>query len=438
MNEIQSGNRTLPIIWDSEPFEVTATKTLELLNLAEAPKLAVAAPEPVEQHQVTELKSPKFIKKVLKFLHIDHEDKKAEEVAPCPAADAKPVRPRSRLLNLILSPRNHEHAASSDSSEISINSEDFEVIKEKLPTKTSSDELSFARKYHFVHGKVIGRGASGIVRLGVLNKEENHQVAVKEFRKRRKNETRHQYLLKLTAEYLIASRMHHPNVIETIDIVHDGKRWYEIMEFCPGGDLFSAIQNNDLGVDEIDSAFYQIVQGVAYLHSLGVAHRDLKPENMLIDCSGNIKIGDFGVSENFLFDAEGCITHRMSHGVCGSSPYIAPEEFTQGDFDAQAVDVWALAIIYFAMVFHTIPWQVAQLSDEGYRQYVTNPRAFEPFKRLSYGARTLLKRMLEPDPAKRITIKEILDDEWVQSIRVCPIKIVKKKKNKHEFHFDPD
>jgi serine/threonine protein kinase len=129
--------------------------------------------------------------------------------------------------------------------------------------------------------------------------------------------------------------------------------------------------------------------------------------------------------------------YRMSHGICGSSPYIAPEEFTQGDFDAQAVDVWALAIIYFAMVFHTVPWQVAQLSDEGYRQYVTNPRAFEPFKRLSYGARTLLKRMLEPDPSKRITIKEILEDEWFQSILVCPIKTVKKK-NKHEFHFDPN
>lgn len=434
----------MPTLWDCrEPFEVTATKTLELLNLAEAPQLTVQVQEQAlgqKLDEPEELKSPKFIKKILKFLHIDHEGNKvADGVLPCPAAEPKPPRPRSRLLDLILSPRNHhEHATTSDFSAISINSEDFEVIKEKLPSKSSSEELSFARKYHFVHGKVIGRGASGIVRLGVLNQEENHQVAVKEFRKRRKNETRHQYLLKLTAEYLIASRMHHPNVIETLDIVHDGKRWYEIMEFCPGGDLFSAIQNNDLGVDEIDSAFYQIVQGVAYLHSLGVAHRDLKPENLLIDCSGHIKIGDFGVSENFLQSAEGCVTHRMSHGVCGSSPYIAPEEFTQGDFDAQAVDVWALAIIYFAMVFHTIPWQVAQLSDEGYRQYVTNPRAFEPFKRLSYGARTLLKRMLEPDPAKRISIKDILEDEWVQSIRMCPIKMSKKKKNKHEFRFDPD
>jgi len=430
--------------------DLPPTKTLELLNIAEAPRLSITTPISI-QHTPTVVpdegkdskEQPKFLQKLLKFFHHSEkhvgflrEDKLPSQGSPEPEPPSSKLR--AKFLNLFISPgKPHDSASSDNGSMISINEEELEVIKEKLPTKASSAELNFAKKYHFIGERIIGRGASGVVRMGVFNSDENHKIAVKEFRKRRRNETRHQYLVKLTAEYLIASKLHHPNIIETIDIVHDGKKWYEIMEFCPGGDLFTSIQNGSLGVDEIDSAFCQIVQGVSYLHSLGVAHRDLKPDNMLVDCQGYIRIGDFGVSDLIL--QEGSDVSRLSHGVCGSSPYIAPEEFTQGDYDARAVDVWAMAIIYFAMVFHTIPWQVAQLTDENYKKYVLGgPKSFEPFKRLSYGARNLLKRMLEPDPPKRATLHEIMQDEWFTSIQIVPIKICGNRKKKHEFHFVVD
>ncbi len=430
---MRNGVRSLPILWGDDGLD-EQTRTLELLTLAEAPKLTIATPILIPEPPPRQ-KSPKFMEKLLKIFH--HEKDLIREQTPLPEPKA---RPKSKLLNLLLSPLRapQEHISSaSESSAFSIDDEEMNVIKEKLPMKAVSNELNFTRKYHFVGEKIIGRGASGVVRLGVVNGEEGHKVAVKEFRKRRRNETRKQYLAKLTAEYLIASKLHHPNIIETLDIVHDGKKWFEIMEFCPGGDLFSAIQNNDLGVDEVDSAFSQIVQGVRYLHSSGVAHRDLKPENMLVDCFGFVKIGDFGVSELILQDQDKRLW-RLSHGVCGSSPYIAPEEYEEGEYDARAVDVWAMAIIYFTMVFHTIPWHVAQMSDENYRQYTLGgAKAFEPFKRLSYGARTLLRRMLEPDPAKRITIDEIMDDEWFKNINVCPIKHVEKK-HRYEYNFVAD
>lgn len=414
-------------------------RTLELLTLVEAPQLTINTPvltaaEVLETPLpvLPEERPPKFFSKLLKLLHIEE---KQQAALPQPTAEPKPQR-RSKFLSLFLETPSPKRDSSpiSVSGAIKLDAEDLDVIRVELPNKASGEELSFDRKYIFVNDKIIGRGASGVVKLGCFVSEHERQVAVKEFRRRRKSETRQQYLKKLTTEYLIASKLHHPNIIETIDIVHDGKRWYEIMEYCPGGDLFSAIQNNDLGVDEIDSAFYQIAQGVGYLHSLGVAHRDIKPENMLVDCKGFIKIGDFGVSDLFRQEATAM---RLSHGICGSSPYIAPEEFVQGDYDARAVDVWALAILYFAMVFHTIPWQVARASDPAFRQYLADPRAFEPFKRLSFGARTLLKRMLEPDPTRRITIAEILEDEWVRAIRIVAVRRCKRK-NKHEFVFNPD
>jgi len=81
---------------------------------------------------------------------------------------------------------------------------------------------------------------------------------------------------------------------------------------------------------------------------MGVAHRDLKPENLLFDKEGHLKIADFGVSEVFrtAFERE----PHMSRGICGSAPYIAPEEFERKEYDAREVDIWSCGIIYYAYV----------------------------------------------------------------------------------------
>jgi protein-serine/threonine kinase len=97
------------------------------------------------------------------------------------------------------------------------------------------------------------------------------------------------------------------------------------MEYCSGGDLYAAIKKGTMTAEDSNLYFKQIVTGVAYLHTMGVAHRDIKPENLLLDGSGVIKITDFGVSDVFRMCWEKQ-TH-MSKGLCGSEPYIAPEQF---------------------------------------------------------------------------------------------------------------
>ena len=102
----------------------------------------------------------------------------------------------------------------------------------------------------------------------------------KEFRKRNKNETEKSYIKKLTSEFCIGSSMHHENVIETVDLIqNDQMQWCEVMEYCAGGDLCNLIQNKHLTAFEANMYFVQLIHGVAYIHSMGVAHRDLKPEN---------------------------------------------------------------------------------------------------------------------------------------------------------------
>lgn len=62
------------------------------------------------------------------------------------------------------------------------------------------------------------------------------------------------------------------------------------MEFCPGGDLYAAIKKGGMSTSEVECCFKQILTGVSYLHSQGVAHRDLKPENLFFDTKGHLKV----------------------------------------------------------------------------------------------------------------------------------------------------
>ena len=193
----------------------------------------------------------------------------------------------------------------------------------------SNASTSLLQKYGVCEKVAIGKGATAVVRLAhKWDRSTEKLYAVKEFRKRRKNETEKEYVKKLTSEFCISSTLHHVNVVETVDLVqNEEKHWCEVMEYCPGGDLYAAIKKGYMTNDLINIYFKQIVTGIAYLHSMGVAHRDIKPENLLLDNQGHVKITDFGVSDVFRMCWEKQ-TH-MSKGLCGSEPYIAPEQFEQ-------------------------------------------------------------------------------------------------------------
>lgn len=296
---------------------------------------------------------------------------------------------------------------------------EIDLVLQRLPETRSMAELDFDTKYRFCkHSAIVGKGASGVVRLAV--DAANKRVAVKEFRKRRRSEDLTDYLSKLTDEFRIAQGLSHANVMGVLDIVRHNHRWYEVMEYCQEGDLLAIIQTRSLSEDEINCCFRQLVEGVRYLHSHGIAHRDLKLENMLLDADGNVKICDFGVSEVFRANEWDC--EHKSRGVCGSTPYIAPEEFLDGEYDARLVDVWSIGIIYYALTFHRVPWRVANPSDRGYCRFLAGGcAALEPFDRLPPGPRGLLKKILEPNPAKRISLEGIYDDPWFSRLRLCPL-----------------
>jgi len=197
------------------------------------------------------------------------------------------------------------------------------------------------------------------------------------------------------------------------------------MEYCPGGDLYAAIKKGGMSPSEVECCFKQILTGVAYLHGQGVAHRDIKPENLFFDVKGHLKIGDYGASTVYRLPWEATV--HMSTGLCGSEPYIAPEQFTQKTYDARLVDIWACGIVYYCLHFQELPWRVAQQSDPLYAAYAAacsssgSASSCPPtISNLSPRVcRTLMRRMLDPDPKTRCVIEEAVAHSWIQGIEVC-------------------
>lgn len=232
--------------------------------------------------------------------------------------------------------------------------------------------------------EVVGRGAFGIVRVAhkqdPKDSKREQLYAVKEF-KQRPGESAKRYQKRLTSEFCISSSMQHPNVITTLDLLQDEKGTYcEVMEYCSGGDLYTLVlAAGQLEVAEADCFFKQLMRGVEYMHEMGVAHRDLKPENLLLTTHGSIKITDFGNGECFRMAWEK--EAHMTAGLCGSAPYIAPEEYVDKEFDPRAVDVWACGIIYMAMRTGRHLWRVAQKGeDEFFDRYLEDRKQEEGYR----------------------------------------------------------
>ena len=151
-------------------------------------------------------------------------------------------------------------------------------------------------------GKVLGSGAGGSVRI-MKRASDGTTFAVKQFRDRHSYESEKDYSKKVTAEFCIGSTLHHGNVIETMDIVHEKGKWYEVMEYAPF-DLFAIVMTGKMSREEVACSTLQIIAGVTYLHSMGLAHRDLKLDNVVVNEYGIMKLIDFGSAAVFRYPFE--------------------------------------------------------------------------------------------------------------------------------------
>ncbi|KAK9709318.1 serine/threonine protein kinase [Basidiobolus ranarum] len=274
-------------------------------------------------------------------------------------------------------------------------------------------------KYGRLNGKLLGKGAWGTVKC-ILRRNDQKQFAVKKFRAKTSSEDQRTYVKTVLGEYTIASLFHHPYVIETLDLIVEDGRYFQIMEYCPT-DLFTVLKERQPrpSADQIDKWFKEIVTGIDYMHNLGVVHRDVKCENILLDPYDRVKIIDFGLADVYKTAFE--TKPRLSKGKSGSPPYMAPEiHLHPKGYDGRQVDVWSLGILYLTMQVGAFPWNEATNEDDHFHRYLGRKCCLDRtfLQVLSQERSNLVHQMLQVDPEKRITVKGILADPVLSEIEV--------------------
>ena len=273
-----------------------------------------------------------------------------------------------------------------------VNDDNPEKIKKKIiQGKTTTYILS----------KTIGKGTFGKVKLvyDVNNLEEIYACKLlKKSNIKNKND-----FIRLKRELLILTNVDHPNVIKIYEIIENSEIYFIIMEYCPKGELFNYIvENKRLSEDLSAFFFYQLINGINYLHNKGICHRDLKPENLLLSKSYQLKIIDFGLSN---FEIDGALLETP----CGSPCYASPEMVRGNSYDGFGIDIWSCGIILYAMICGFLPFEEGE-NDKFNEVLFKNIMKCDieyPKDLISESAEDLLKQILVKNPKNRIKIEDI-------------------------------
>ncbi|XP_052783688.1 cAMP-dependent protein kinase catalytic subunit PRKX-like isoform X2 [Mya arenaria] len=240
----------------------------------------------------------------------------------------------------------------------------------------------------------------------------------------RNRETRNYFALKVMAvtevirlkqiehvknEKEILSSISHPFIVNMLWANHDEAFLYMLMEYVPGGEVFSYLRNYGRFSNSMANFFAsEIVSALEYLHSRSIVYRDLKPENLLLDRDGHLKITDFGFAKKLL---------DRTWTLCGTPEYLAPEIILSKGYN-KAVDWWALGILLYEMIVGFPPF----FDDQPFGIYekilagkIDWPRHIDPV------AKDLIKKLLVPDRTKRLGnmkngAEDIKKHKWFKSV----------------------
>lgn len=280
-------------------------------------------------------------------------------------------------------------------------------------------------KDYIVKNETIGQGAFATVKKAIERKT-GHSYAVKIINRRRAIHAGGKgAMLGVNRELEILRQLDHPNIVKSKSFYEDIENYYLVMELVPGGDLMDFVAaNGAIGEDATQVITKQILDGIAYVHKLGILHRDLKPDNILImqDDPIIVKITDFGlakISDNATF----------MKTFCGTLAYVAPEVIT-GKYDQHAtqsqgpgpnysnlVDIWSLGCLVYVLLTSHLPFngktQTHMFNKIKSGEYHESPlNSYE----ISEQGRDFLRCCLMVDPALRPSAEQALRHPWIVDV----------------------
>ncbi|KAK5992877.1 Serine/threonine-protein kinase chk1 [Cladobotryum mycophilum] len=250
--------------------------------------------------------------------------------------------------------------------------------------------------------KTIGRGAYASIKKAIPLDSQNPVFAVKLIHKGYAVKHGRVSAKQLAMEVSLHSHIgQHPNIIEWFASGEDTVWRWIAMEYAEGGDLFDKIEA-DVGVREDIAQIYflQLVSGVSFMHSKGVAHRDLKPENILLSQDGSLKLADFGMATMFEYKGQRKTSSTLSPSTGKYSPDLA--------------DVWSCGVILFVLLVGNTPWDEPSSTSWEFNEYLrTSGRSSDAlWERLPSETRSLLRGMISVDTTKRFGFAKVRQHPW--------------------------
>ncbi|KAF9195222.1 hypothetical protein BGZ49_003059 [Haplosporangium sp. Z 27] len=315
-------------------------------------------------------------------------------------------------------------------------------VKETLDATITETADGHLRLKQYVLLDILGQGAYGIVNLGEdINTKTKY--AIKEFSKSKLskkvrasafrygrgrgrpdvvNNTKTSPLDMIKSEIAILKKLNHVNIVKLHEVldVANADSMFMVFELCERGVLTEVTVGDKIGKifedEECRDVFHQIILGIEYLHDHDIIHRDIKPDNLLRSADGTLKIVDFGVSE--MFSKKGDDVTKKS---AGSPAFMAPEwcRYDHGELSGKPGDVWSMGVTLFCMKYGRLPFRSTSSFD---LQRVIREEEPDMSEETDPRFKHVMQRLLDKDPATRITLDELRIDPWVTDDGKKPLK----------------
>ncbi|OHT07622.1 Serine/threonine-protein kinase Sgk1 [Tritrichomonas foetus] len=241
---------------------------------------------------------------------------------------------------------------------------------------------------------VIGRGYYGKVMLA-QKKDSGELFAIKSIQKKKLVETNK--VSTVISERNVLTQAIHPFIVKLRYAFQTASKFYLVIEYAPGGELFFHMQIRDI-IPQKEAKLYcaEIALALDYLHSKGIVYRDLKPENILLDSNGFIKLTDFGLAKDLS-------VIKCTKTLCGTQEYLSPELIMRQPYSFE-IDWWALGVVMYEMIFGYGPFYRENFN-EMFRRIIEDPVSFP--SNTDRKLISLIFGLLTKDPSKRYKFREI-------------------------------
>ncbi|KZT03923.1 cAMP dependent protein kinase [Laetiporus sulphureus 93-53] len=286
---------------------------------------------------------------------------------------------------------------------------DGDTSAELPPRLRMSRPRGTYRLSDFIIQRTLGTGSFGRVHL-VRSKHNLRFYAIKVMNKDKI--VRMKQISHTKNEQAMLQAVQHPFIISLWGTFQDTANLYMVMDFVPGGELFTLLRRSNRFPDPV-AKFYaaEVALALNYLHDLDIIYRDLKPENILLNFDGHIKIADFGF-------AKYCDTTVWT--LCGTPDYLAPEIVANARYN-KSVDWYALGVLTFEMLSGLPPYHEHDITPVRlYEKIATGPAcikwpAFHP------NATDLILKFMESDPSKRYGnlsngARDVFNHPWFREV----------------------